>query len=163
MTAKPDTYRVTVNTDAIVASAVLASCASLPVLRFFGIRWRATDPVVRRAGVRAEVPTFARTIIPLSFVSMTGPVLSARLDSHDRPVRKPWMRAVWLCVAKTAFASGYVIPQNTPMIWNTYSAGEAANVRATWLGLHVIRVVIAFAGPVYALIAALTPMERHTI
>ena len=88
-------------------------------------------------------------------ITLVGLVLSARLDWHDRPVRRIWMIAIWLYVANTVFTLGYFIPQNILLIWDSYTAEQASQVRATWLGLHVLRVVIAIAVPVYAALAVI--------
>ncbi|WP_019956103.1 hypothetical protein [Yoonia vestfoldensis] len=157
----PDTYRKAVNITAVVASAAFAGGGML-ILVSYGIRWLGTDPLVWRAGFWAEFLNFAITIIPVNLVTFVGLFLSVRLDWHDRPVRRIWMWAVWLYVANTLFTLGYFIPQNILLIWDSYTAAEAATVRATWLGLHVIRVVIALAVPVYALLAIIKKAERST-
>ncbi|MGB3407938.1 MAG: hypothetical protein WBA67_10630 [Jannaschia sp.] len=149
-----DTYRKTVNIIAIVASAAFAG-GGLLILVSYGIRWLGTDPLVWRAGFWDEFLNFALTIIPLNLITLVGLVLSVRLDWQNRPVRRMWMWAVWLYVANTAFTLGYFIPQNILLIWDSYTAEQASTVRATWLGLHVIRVIIALAVPVFALLAAL--------
>ena len=158
MTSPSNTYRVTVNAVAIVASAAFAGAAFL-ILVSYGARWLATDPLVWRTGFWGEFLNFALTIIPLNLVTMAGLILSARLDWQDRPVRRLWLWAIWLYVANTVFTLGYFIPQNLLLIRDTYTAAEAATVRATWLALHVIRVAIAFGVPVHALRAALTRSE----
>lgn len=70
------------------------------------------------------------------------------------------MWAVWLYGANTVFTLGYFIPQNILLIWDSYTAAEASTIRATWLGLHVIRVAIAVAVPVFAMWAILKRYER---
>ncbi|WP_439103579.1 hypothetical protein, partial [Celeribacter marinus] len=142
------TYRKTVNIVAIAASAAFAG-GGLLILLSYGIRWLGTDPLVWRAGFWDEFMNFALTIIPLNMITLIALVLSVRLDWHDRPVRRIWMWAVWLYVANTVFTLGYFIPQNILLIWDSYTAAEASTVRATWLGLHVIRVAIALAVPVF--------------
>lgn len=155
----PDTYRKTVNAIAIVASAAFAG-GGLLILLSYGIRWLATDPLVWRADFWAEFLNFAITIIPLNMITLVGLVLSARLDWQDRPLRKLWMRAIWLYLANTVFTLAYFIPQNILLIYDSYTAAEASGVRATWLGLHVVRVVIAFGVPVFALLATLKGLDR---
>jgi hypothetical protein len=156
----PDTYRKTVNAIAIVASAAFAG-GGLLILVSYGIRWLGTDPLVWRAGFWSEFVNFALTIIPVNVITLVGLVLSARLDWQDRPLRQLWMRAIWLYVANTVFTLGYFIPQNILLIWDSYTAAEASNVRATWLGLHVLRVAIALAVPVVALRAVLKRLDRR--
>lgn len=157
----PDTYRKAVNITAVVASAAFAG-GGLLILVSYGIRWLGTDPLVWRAGFWDEFLNFALTIIPLNLITLVGLVLSVRLDWQDRPVRRLWMWAVWLYVANTVFTMGYFIPQNILLIWDSYTAAEATTVRAMWLGLHVIRVVIALAVPVYALLAIIKKSGRGT-
>ncbi len=155
----PDTYRKVVNITAVVASAAFAG-GGLLILVSYGIRWLGTDPLVWRAGFWDEFLNFALTIIPLNLITLVGLVLSVRLDWQNLPVRRLWMWAVWLYVANTVFTLGYFIPQNILLIWDNYTAAEASTVRATWLALHVIRVVIAFAVPIYALLAIIKKSER---
>lgn len=156
----PDaTYRRTVNIIAIVASAAFAG-GGLLILVSYGIRWLGTDPLVWRVGFWDEFMNFAITIIPVNLLTLVGLVLSVRLDWQDRSVRRIWMGAVWLYVANTLFTLGYFIPQNILLIWDTYTPAEASNVRATWLSLHVIRVAIALAVPVCALLAVHKHSER---
>ena len=127
----PATYRKSVNVMAVITSAAFAG-GGLLILVSYGIRWLGTDPLV----------------------------MSARLDWRNRPVRRVWMWAIWLYVANTVFTLGYFIPQNVLLIWDSYTAAEASDVRATWLGLHVIRVAIALAVPVFALLAVLKHSEE---
>lgn len=155
----PDAYRKTVNLTAVIASAAFAG-GGLLILVSYGIRWMGTDPLVWRAGFWDEFLNFALTIIPLNLITLIGLVLSVRLDWQNRPVRRMWMLAAWLYAANTVFTLAYFIPQNILLIWDSYSAAEASTVRATWLGLHVIRVAIALAVPVYALLAVLERSER---
>ena len=152
------TYRRTVNIIAIVASAAFAG-GGLLILVSYGIRWLGTDPLVWRAGFWDEFLNFALTIIPLNLITLAGLVLSARLDWQDRPIRRTWMIAIWLYVANTLFTLGYFIPQNILLIWDSYTAEQASSIRATWLGLHVLRVVIASAVPVYAILAVIRRAE----
>ena len=156
---KPDSYRKTVDITAVVASAAFAG-GGLLILVSYGLRWLATDPLVWRAGFWDEFLNFALTIIPLNLITLIGLVLSVRLDWENLPVRRLWMWAVWLYGANTLFTLGYFIPQNILLIWDTYTSAEASNVRATWLGLHVIRVAIAVAVPVFAMRAILKRQER---
>ncbi len=156
----PDTYRKTVNALAVVASAAFAG-GGLLILVSYGVRWLGTDPLVWRAGFWAEFLNFALTIIPVNVITLVGLVLSVRLDWQNRPVRRVWMYAVWLYLANTVFTLGYFIPQNILLIWDNYTAAEASNVRAAWLGLHVIRVAIALAVPVFALLAVIKQSERN--
>ena len=93
-------------------------------------------------------------------ITLVGLVLSGSLDWQDRPTRKLWMRAIWLYLANTVFTLAYFIPQNILLIYDSYTAAEASGVRATWLGLHMVRVVIAFGVPVFALLATLKGLER---
>lgn len=151
-------YRKTVNIIAIVASAAFAGGGFL-ILLSYGIRWLGTDPLVWRAGFWDEFLNFALTIIPLNLIALVGLVLSVRLDWQDRRVRRLWMWAVWLYVANTVFTLGYFLPQNILLIWDSYTAAEASSIRVTWLGLHVIRVAIAVAVPVFALLAVLEQYE----
>jgi hypothetical protein len=153
------TYRKTVNITAVVASAAFAG-GGLLILVSYGIRWLGTDPLVWRAGFWDDFLNFALTIIPVNVITLVGLVLSARLDWRSRPVRRVWMWAVWLYVANTLFTLGYFIPQNILLIWDNYTAAEASNVRAKWLGLQVIRVAIALAVPVFALLAILKHSDR---
>jgi hypothetical protein len=153
------TYRKTVNAIAIVASAAFAG-GGLLILVSYGVRWLGTDPLVWRAGFWDEFLNFALTIIPVNVITLVGLVLSVRLDWQNRPVRRLWMWAAWLYLANTLFTLGYFIPQNVLLIWDNFSAAEASNVRATWLGLHVIRVAIALAVPVFAVLAAIKHFER---
>ncbi|NJO33696.1 MAG: hypothetical protein HC869_11690 [Rhodospirillales bacterium] len=155
----PDTYRKAVNATAVVASAAFAG-GGLLILVSYGVRWLGTAPLVWRAGFWDEFLNFALTIIPLNLVTLAGLVLSVRLDWQNRPVRRLWLWAVWLYVANTVFTLGFFIPQNILLIWDNYTAAEASNVRATWLGLHVIRVAIALAVPVFALLAILKDSEK---
>lgn len=155
----PDTYRRAVNITAVVASAAFAG-GGLLILVSYGIRWLGTDPLVWRSGFWDEFVNFAFTIIPLNLITLVGLVLSVRLDWQNCPVRRIWMWAIWLYLANTVFTLGYFIPQNIFLIWDTYSPAEASNVRATWLGLHVIRVAIAVAVPVFALLAIIKHSER---
>ncbi|MGR3269820.1 hypothetical protein DU478_05800 [Thalassococcus profundi] len=155
----PDTYRKTVNVVAVISSAAFAG-GGLLILVSYGIRWLGTDPLICRAGFWDEFLNFALTIIPLNLITLVGLVLSVRLDWQNRPVRRLWMWAVWLYVANTLFTLGYFIPQNILLIWDIYTASEASSVRATWLGLHVVRVAIALAVPVLALLAILKHSER---
>lgn len=155
----PATYRRSVNIAAAVGSAAFAG-GGLLILVSYGIRWRGTDPLVWRAGFWDEFLNFALTIIPLNLITLVGLVLSVRLDWRNHTVRRVWMWAVWLYVANTVFTLGYFIPQNVLLIWDNYTAAEASNVRATWLGLHVIRVAIALAVPVFALLAILKHSEN---
>ena len=155
----PDTYRRAVNITAVVASAAFAG-GGLLILVSYGIRWLGTDPLVWRSGFWDEFVNFAFTIIPLNLITLVGLILSVRVDWQNRPVRRVWMWAVWLYLANTVFTLGYFIPQNIFLIWDTYSPTEASNVRATWLGLHVIRVAIAVAVPVFALLAIIKHSER---
>lgn len=150
----PDTYRKTVNSIAVVASAAFAG-GGLLILVSYGVRWLDTDPLVWRAAFWDEFLNFALTIIPVNVITLAGLVLSVRLDWQNRAVRRLWMWAVWLYVANTVFTLGYFIPQNILLIWDSYSAAEASTVRATWLGLHIIRVSIALAVPVFALLAVI--------
>ncbi|MBN8294083.1 hypothetical protein JI664_19080 [Rhodobacter sp. NTK016B] len=154
------TYRRTVNMIAILASAAFAG-GGLLILLSYGIRWLGTDPLVWRAGFWDEFVNFALTIIPLNMITLVGLVLSARLDWQDRPIRRTWMIAIWLYVANTMFTLGYFIPQNILLIWDSYTAAQASQVRATWLGLHVLRVVIAAAVPVYAYLAVIRRAEAR--
>ncbi len=153
-----ETYRKTVNMTAIVASAAFAGGGFL-ILLSYGIRWLGTDPLVWRAGFWDEFLNFALTIIPLNLVTLVGLVLSARLDWQDRPIRRTWMIAIWLYIANSLFTLGYFIPQNILLIRDSYTAEQASQVRATWLGLHVLRVIIATAVPVYALLAVIRRAE----
>lgn len=153
------TYRKVVNIVAIVASAAFAG-GGLLILLSYGIRWLGTDPLVWRAAFWDEFLNFALTIIPLNMITLIALVLSVRLDWQNRSVRRIWIWAVWLYVANTVFTLGYFIPQNILLIWDSYTAAEASTVRATWLGLHVIRVAIALAVPVFALLAVLKHTER---
>lgn len=155
----PDTYRRSVNIAAVVAAAAFAGCGLL-ILVSYGIRWMGTDPLVWRAGFWDEFLNFAITIIPLNLITLVGLVLSVRMDWRNRPVRRLWMWAIWLYVANTLFTLGYFIPQNVLLIWDDYTAAAASSVRATWLSLHVIRVAIALAVPVFALLAVLEQPER---
>lgn len=152
MTGK--TYRTVVNAVAIVASAGFAG-GGLLILVSYGIRWLGTEPLVWRAGFWDEFLNFAITIIPLNMITLVGLVLSVRLDWQDRPIRRTWMIAIWLYVANTVFTLGYFIPQNILLIWDSYTAEQASSIRATWLGLHVLRVIIAIAVPVYAFLAVI--------
>lgn len=154
-----DTYRTAVNMTAIIASAAFAG-GGLLILVSYGIRWLGTDPLVWRAGFWDEFLNFALTIIPLNLITLIGLVLSVRLDWRNRPVRRLWMWAIWLYGANTLFTLGYFIPQNILLIWDSYTAAEASTVRATWLGLHVIRVAIAVSVPVFSLLAVLKHAER---
>lgn len=43
-------------------------------------------------------------------ITLVGLALSARLDWQDRPLRKLWMRAIWLYLANTVFTLAYFIP-----------------------------------------------------
>ncbi|GGC00723.1 hypothetical protein GCM10011363_16670 [Marivita lacus] len=156
----PDTYRKAVNMTAVVASAAFAG-GGLLILVSYGIRWLGTDPLVWRTGFWDEFLNFALTIIPLNLITLVGLFFSVRLDWKNLPVRRLWMWAVWLYVANTVFTLGYFIPQNILLIWDSYTAAEASSVRATWLALHVIRVAIALAVPVFALLAVLKHAERH--
>lgn len=156
----PDTYRKAVNITAVVASAAFAG-GGLLILVSYGIRWLGTDPLVWRTGFWDEFLNFALTIIPLNLITLVGLFFSVRLDWKNLPVRRLWMWAVWLYVANTVFTLGYFIPQNILLIWDSYPAAEASSVRATWLALHVIRVAIALAVPVFALLAVLKHAERH--
>jgi len=155
----PDTYRKAVNITAVIASAAFAG-GGLLILVSYGIRWVGTDPLVWRAGFWDEFMNFALTIIPVNLITLVGLGLSVRLDWRNRPVRRLWMWAVWLYGANTVFTLGYFIPQNILLIWDSYTAAEASSIRATWLGLHVIRVAIAVAVPVFALQAVLEHSER---
>ncbi|MFA8388212.1 MAG: hypothetical protein ACEPO2_21540 [Pelagibaca sp.] len=155
----PTAYRKTVNITAVVASAAFAG-GGLLILVSYGVRWLGTDPLVWRAGFWDEFVNFAFTIIPLNLITLVGLVLSVRLDWQNRPVRRVWMWAIWLYAINTVFTLGYFIPQNILLIWDSYTATEASAVRATWLGLHVIRVLIAVAVPVYALLAVFKHSER---
>jgi len=155
----PDTYRKAVNISAVIASAAFAG-GGLLILVSYGIRWVGTDPLVWRAGFWDEFMNFALTIIPVNLITLVGLGLSVRLDWRNRPVRRLWMWAVWLYGANTVFTLGYFIPQNILLIWDSYTAAEASSIRATWLGLHVIRVAIAVAVPVFALQAVLEHSER---
>lgn len=155
----PATYRKIVNLVAVVHAAAFAG-GGLLILLSYGIRWLGMDPLVWRAGFWDEFLNFAITIIPLNMITLVGLVLSARLDWQDRPVRRLWMRAIWLYVANTVFTLGYFIPQNILLIWDSYSAAEASFIRATWLGLHILRVAIAFAVPIYALLAVMKRIEK---
>jgi hypothetical protein len=157
----PATYRKTVNMTAVVASAAFAG-GGLLILVSYGIRWLGTDPLVWRAGFWNEFLNFAMTIIPLNLITLVALALSVRLDWQDRPVRRLWMAAIWLYVANTLFTLGYFIPQNILLIWDNYTTAEAWAVRATWLSLHVIRVVIALAVPVFALLAIIHKTGRST-
>jgi hypothetical protein len=154
----PQTYRKTINITAVVASAAFAG-GGLLILVSYGIRWLAIDPLVWRAGLWDEFLNFAITIIPVNFITLVGLGLSVRLDWRNRLVRRLWMCAVWLYVANTVFTLGYFIPQNILLISDKYTAAEAAAVRATWLGLHIIRVAIAFAVPIFALLAIMKQSE----
>lgn len=156
---KPDSYRKTVNIMAVMASAAFAS-GGLLILVSYGVRWLGTDPLVWRAGFWDEFLNFALTIIPLNLITLIGLVLSARLDWENLSIRRLWMWAVWLYGANTVFTPGYFIPQNILLIWDNYTAAEASTVRATWIGLHIIRVAIALAVPVFALLAVLKCPER---
>lgn len=151
-----ETYRKTVNAIAVVASAAFAG-GGLLILVSYGVRWLGTDPLAWRAGFWAEFLNFAITIVPVNMITLAGLVLSVRLDWQDPPVKRLWMRAIWLYVANTIFTLGYFIPQNILLIWDSYSPAEASGIRATWLGLHGLRVAIALAVPVYALLA----MAKH--
>ena len=151
------TYRKVVNIIAIVASAAFAG-GGLLILVSYGVRWLGTDPLVWRAEFWTEFLNFALTIIPVNVITLVALVLSVRLDWQNRPVRRIWMWAIWHYVANTVFTLGYFIPQNILLIWDSYPAAEASTVRATWLGLHVIRVAIALAVSVVALLAVL----KHT-
>lgn len=153
------TYRKTVNIVAIAASAAFAG-GGLLILLSYGIRWLGTDPLVWRAGFWDEFLNFAITIIPLNMITLVGLVLSVRLDWQDRPIRRVWMIAIGLYVANTVFTLGYFIPQNVLLIRDSYTAAEASQVRATWLGLHVLRVIIAAAVPVYAMRAVIRRAEN---
>ncbi|MCB5199931.1 hypothetical protein LGQ03_11845 [Loktanella sp. TSTF-M6] len=153
-----ETYRKTVNIVAIVASAAFAG-GGLLILLSYGIRWLATDPLVWRAGFWDEFLNFAITIIPLNMITLVGLVLSVRLDWQDRPTRRVWMVAIWLYAANTLFTLGYFIPQNILLIRDSYTADAASQVRATWLVLHILRVIIAFALPVMACLAAIRRAE----
>ncbi|ETX12837.1 hypothetical protein OCH239_15730 [Roseivivax halodurans JCM 10272] len=144
---------------AVIASAAFAG-GGLLILVSYGIRWLGTDPLVWRAGFWDEFLNFALTIVPLNLITLVGLVLSVRLDWQNRPPRRLWMWAVWLYVANTLFTLGYFIPQNILLIWDIYTASEASSVRATWLGLHVVRVAIALAVPVFALLAVFENSER---
>lgn len=155
----PATYRKSVNVTAIIASAAFAG-GGLLILVSYGIRWLGTDPLVWRAGFWDEFLNFALTIIPLNVITLAGLVMSARLDWRNRPVRRVWMWAIWLYMANIVFTLGYFIPQNVLLIWASYTASEASDMRATWLGLHVIRVAIALAVPVFALLAILKHSEE---
>lgn len=155
----PNPYRKTVNITAVVASAAFAG-GGLLILISYGVRWLGTDPLVWRAGFWDEFLNFALTIIPLNLITLVGLILSVRLDWQDRQVRRVWMWATLLYVANTVFTLGYFIPQNILLIWDSYTAAEASGVRATWLALHVIRVAIALAVPVFALLAILKNSER---
>lgn len=156
----PDTYRKTVNILAVVASAAFAG-GGLLILISYGVRWLGMDPLVWRAAFWDEFTNFGLTIIPLNLIILLGLVLSARLDWHDRPIRKLWMRPVWLLVINTVITSVYFIPQNIQLMSDSYTTAEAARIRATWLGLHVVRVAIAFAVPVFAVLAVLKRAERR--
>jgi hypothetical protein len=153
-------YRRTVNTVAVVASAAFAG-GGLLILLSYGIRWMGTEPLVWRAGFWAEFLNFAITIIPLNMIALVGLVLSARLDWQDHPVRRVWMIAIWLYVANTLFTLGYFIPQNILLIRDSYTAEQASSIRATWLGLHVVRCAIAVAVPVLALMAVVKRSETR--
>ncbi len=153
------TYRKTVNAIAILASAAFAGGGTL-ILLSYGIRWLGTDPLVWRAGFWAEFLNFAITIIPLNMITLVGLVLSLRLDWRDQPVRRLWIIALGLYAANTVFTLGYFIPQNILLISDNYTADEASSVRATWLGLHVLRVIIAAAVPVYAFLAVMRRTEQ---
>jgi hypothetical protein len=154
----PKRYRKVVNLTAVIASAAFAG-GGLLILVSYGIRWMGTDPLVWRAGFWGEFLNFALTIIPLNLITLVGLALSVRLDWRDRPVRRIWMIAIWLYVANTLFTLGYFIPQNILLIWDSYTADEASSIRATWLGLHVLRVIIATAVPVYAFLAVIRRAE----
>lgn len=155
------TYRKTVNILAVIGSAAFAG-GGLLILLSYGIRWLGTDPLVWRAGFWDEFVNFALTIIPLNMITLVGLVLSARLDWQDRPIRQTWMIAIWLYVANTVFTLSYFIPQNILLIWDSYTAAQASSIRATWLGLHVLRVVIATAVPVYAILAVIRRAEAKS-
>lgn len=155
----PQTYRKTVNILAIVASAAFAG-GGLLILVSYGVRWLGMDPLVWRAAFWDEFINFGLTIIPLNLLILAGLVLSVRLDWLDHPIRKVWLIAIGLLVANTVITSVYFIPQNIQLMSDSYSAAEAASIRATWLGLHVIRVAIAFAVPVFAILAVLKRAER---
>lgn len=155
------TYRKTVNAIAIVASAAFAG-GGLLILVSYGIRWLGTDPLAWRVGFWDEFLNFALTIIPVNVITLLGLVLSLRLDWQNRPVRRLWMWAAGLYLANTLLTLGYFIPQNVLLIWDNFAAADASNVRATWLGLHVIRVAIALAVPVFALLAVIEHSERRS-
>lgn len=157
----PDTYRKFANITAIIASAAFAG-GGLLILVSYGIRWLGTDAVVWRAGFWDEFLNFALTIIPLNMITLVGLVLSARHDWQDRPIRRTWLIAIWLYLANTVFTLGYFVPQNILLIWDSYTAEQASQVRATWLGLHVLRVVIAAAVPVYACLAVFRRAEARS-
>ncbi|PWR04500.1 hypothetical protein DKT77_00595 [Meridianimarinicoccus roseus] len=155
----PETYRKTVNLTTVIASAAFAG-GGLLILVSYGIRWLGMDSLVWRAGFWDEFLNFALTIIPLNLVTLVGLVLSVRLDWQNRAARRLWMWAVRLYFANALFTLGYFIPQNILLILDSYTASEASTVRATWLGLHVIRVAIALAVPVFALLAVFERSER---
>ena len=155
----PDLYRNAVNATAVVASAAFAG-GGLLILVSYGVRWLGTDPLVWRADFWDEFLNFALTIIPLNLVTLVGLVLSARLDWRNRPVRRLWTWAIWLYIANTVFTLGYFIPQNILLISDSYTAAEASTVRASWLGLHSIRVAIALAVPVFALLAIVEQFKK---
>lgn len=155
----PGTYRKTVNVIAVVNAAAFAG-GGLLILLSYGIRWLGTDPLVWRADFWGEFLNFAITIIPLNIITLIGLILSARLDWQDAPLKRLWMYAIWLYIANTVFTLGYFIPQNVLLFWDSYTAAEAFNIRATWLGLHILRVAIAFAVPIYALLAVMKRIER---
>ncbi|WP_147434228.1 hypothetical protein [Roseinatronobacter ekhonensis] len=157
-----ETYRKTVNMTPIVASAAFAG-GGLLILLSYGIRWLGTEPQDWRAGFWDEFVNFALTIIPLNMITLVGLVLSARLDWQDRPIRRTWMIAIWLYVANTVFTLGYFVPQNILLIWDSYTAEQASSIRATWLGLHGLRVIIAIAVPVVALLVVIGRAEAGSI
>ena len=147
---------------AILGSAAFAG-TMLCIGLAFGSFWTSLEPQAFLDWFARNNGFIARSIPVAALPAAIGLLGSLWLARSNARPRSPWTVAVVCMVGVWVVTVAYHFPTNAAFADRSVPVGEVASALWTWLMLHALRVVLAFAAATFALRAATFSNERFGI
>jgi uncharacterized membrane protein len=136
---------------AIIATAAFAG-NMINIGMSYASYWQSIDPIAFMEDFKVKFPLLlpptAATLLPALIATM----LSVVFNWKNPETRSFWLIALLGLLLTIAITLIYHLPTNFAFMGLEYSAAEATRKLQTWVFLHWVRVVVAIAAAVFAIL-----------
>jgi len=114
--------------------------------------WQSIDPIAFMEDFKIKFPLLlaptATTLLP----ALIATLLSVVFNWKNRITRSFWLMALFGLLITVAITLIYHLPTNFAFMNLEYSAAEASSKLQIWVLLHWVRIVVAIAAAVFAIL-----------